>query len=85
MPAPWLGVHVSPSSSLKDMRLVAPASCEVKVRPVRWSVKRIGSRLVTAFGALLSSQVVLAGEEVSSNVTRNVWVFDWKKTLPVLD
>ena len=31
------------------MRLVAPASCDVKVRPVRWSVKPIGSRLVTAF------------------------------------
>src|SRR5688572_14379801 len=47
MPAPWLGVQVSPSLSEKAMRLIfVGRSCETKVRLVRQSVKRIGSNEV---------------------------------------
>src|SRR5437868_6248969 len=88
MPPPWLGFHVSPPSSLNDMRLVVPESCDAKTRlgcePVSWSQKRIGSSVVAEVGAVLSSHVARAGEEQSSKLTRYVLTFDWKKTLPVL-
>jgi hypothetical protein len=38
---------------------------------------------VIEVGAILSSQVVFAGEEQSSNMTRRVWRFDSIKTFPV--
>src|SRR5258705_13069870 len=83
MPAPWLGVQVSPSLSVKDIKLVAPASCDEKVRPVRLSVNSIGSRLVTCVGTLFSSQVARAGDEASSNPIRSVCVYETKNTFPV--
>src|SRR3954447_2358433 len=87
MPPPWLGCHVSPSSSLNDIRLVVPDSCEVKIRfacePVLGSQKRIGSSVAADVGAVLSSHVGRAGDEQSSKLTRYVLTLDWKKTLPV--
>src|SRR6185295_551272 len=57
MPQPWLGVQVSPSSSENTMRLHFGPSCEAKVRPVRKSVKRIGSSVAAPLcGAVLSTQ-----------------------------
>jgi len=46
-------------------------------------VNRIGSRLVTELGALLSTHWSCAGDEQSSSETLKVWVLDSKKTLPV--
>src|SRR4051812_30984931 len=87
MPPPWLGCHVSPSSSLKDIRLVVPESCEVKTRfgcePVLRSQKRIGSSVAADVGAVRSAHAARAGDEQSSKLTRYVLTFDWKKTSPV--
>src|SRR6185503_21205018 len=81
-PQPWLSAHRSPSLngaavSVNAALLHAPPSCEVKVRPVNRSVKRIGSSEPGALGALLSSQSACAGEVPSLKVTRNICVPDW--------
>ena len=76
-PQPWLGAHTSPSLkgeavSVNAALLHAPASCDVKVRPVWRSVKRIGSREPVALGALLLSHSAWAGDALSLKVTRNI-------------
>src|SRR2546423_11486802 len=84
---PWSGIHVSPSSSVKDERLVVPESCDTIVRlgeaPVLCSVTRIGSRLSAEVGALLSSQIDegVDGHE-SLKETRKVVRYDWNMALP---
>src|SRR6266404_2206542 len=81
-PQPWLGTHVSPSLngeavSVYAALLHAPASCDVKVRPVWRSVDRIGSSDPGALGALLLSQSACAGDVPSLKVTRSICVPDW--------
>src|SRR5215211_7311225 len=69
-------VQCPPSSSVNDVALAFPSSCETNVRLVRFgpaslSVKRIGSRLVIeVFVALTSSHVAGAGGGVSSHLMR---------------
>src|SRR5215212_1451324 len=78
MPEPWLTVQFAPSSSVNDIKLVLPSSCETNVRlvrsgPVSLSVKRIGSEVTReVFAALTSSQVAGAGDAVSSHLIRRV-------------
>src|SRR5678815_2736676 len=78
MPDPWLMVQCAPSSSVNDIALAFPSSCETKVRLVRFgpaslSVKSIGSRLVIeVFVALTSSQVAGAGDALLSHLMRRV-------------
>src|SRR5215213_5259249 len=88
MPEPWLGIQLSPSSSVKDMRLALPRSCDEKVRPVTGSVNRIGSSEVTAFAGLTSSQLPSsrsrAGEVQSSKRTRRVLRPETYITVPPL-
>src|SRR2546423_14628869 len=68
---PSLGMKLSPSSSVMSVVLppgVRPSSCETNVRPVSWSVKRIGSpaaRGVEARRSGFASQFGFAGEEQS--------------------
>src|SRR5262249_60689898 len=79
VPHPLLGPQVPPPSAEKDERRPpAPGSgttpadeinCETTVRPVLGSVKRIGSKLVTEVGALLSAHEATAGEEQSLKLT----------------
>lgn len=64
-----------PSLSLNEERLARGLriKCETNVRPVMWSVNRIGSKLLTEVGGFVSSQV----EDgvcwhVSSRLTRSV-------------
>src|SRR5215213_10296847 len=75
MPHPWLGSQFSPSSSESDIRLHFGPSCEAKVRPVRKSVNRIGSRVARPlFGAVLSTQRSVSWrllDRHSSRVIRN--------------
>src|SRR4051794_12965979 len=81
-PPPSVGLQLSPSVSVKQVRLArtgAGISWDSKVRAGVLSVNRMGSKVVVAVhcgrAGLLSSQAAVAGETVSSNVTRNVWVF----------
>src|SRR2546423_11627593 len=73
---PSLGMKLSPSSSVMSVVLppgVRPSSCETNVRPVSWSVKRIGSpaaRGVEASRSGFASQFGFAGEEQSLKVAR---------------
>jgi hypothetical protein len=69
----------------------APVSCDSNVRPVWWSVNRIGSRLVVspsgqpfAAFAVTSVQVAVAGLTESSKCTLKVDNPAWKKADPVL-
>src|SRR4028119_756557 len=65
MPAPWLGVQVSPSLSVNDIKLTFEGrSCDTNVRLVLESVNKIGSKDVTeVFWAGLFSQVARSEEE----------------------
>src|SRR3954466_4211850 len=91
MPPPVDGCQVVPSSSVQQVAELAPVSCDSKVRPVWWSVNRIGSRLTVlpsgqpleAF-ADTSDQVALAGVAVSSKATLYVDREAWKKERPVV-
>src|SRR5690242_7738669 len=90
MPPPVLGFQVAPSSSVQQVAESAPVSCDSNVRPVPWSVKRIGSRLsVLPWGqpsvafAETSFQVAVTGEALSSKVTRYVDSEDWYIVAPV--
>src|ERR1700754_1039394 len=71
-------VQFAPSSSVNDIKLALPSSCETNVRLVRLapaslSVKRIGSSVSSeVFGALTSVHVAGAGDAVSSHFTRSV-------------
>ena len=76
MPPPVDGDQVLPSSSVKQVAESAPVSCDSKVRPVWWSVHRIGSRLnvlpcghPSAAFAETSDHVAVAGEVLSSKST----------------
>src|SRR6267378_2131356 len=86
-PQPCEGSQVLASSSVNEVTLQAPSSCEAKVRlgPPKCpsSVKRIGSRLTREKGERLSSQLAVAGLKASLNVTRSVWLPASMKTLPV--
>ena len=88
IPEPWLGVQLAPSSSVYDMRLVRPRSCEENVRPVAESVARMGSLVVMAFGGLTSSQLPsgrrVGGEVQSLKRRRRVLVLDRYMTVPPL-
>ena len=87
MPPPCDGSQVSPSSSVRHISEVVPASCDSNVRPVCGSVNRIGSSDVCAVHlgrrALLFSQRAVAGALVSSNDTRYVSLYAWYITLPL--
>src|SRR5213592_1804847 len=91
MPPPVLGCQVLPSSSVKQVRESTPDSCDSNVRPVWWSVNRIGSRLVVppcghpfAAFADTSDQLPFAGLTLSSNPTLYVDRYDWKKVALVV-
>ncbi|TMQ52153.1 MAG: hypothetical protein E6K73_03710 [Candidatus Eisenbacteria bacterium] len=74
-PEPSLGLKLSPSLSVMSVVLpagVSPSSCVTNVRPVTWSVNRIGSpktRGVLAVRSGFCSQVAFAGDWQSSKVT----------------
>src|SRR5882672_9963380 len=73
MPPPWLGVQFVPSLSVKAVRLSCPVNCETNVRPVMWSVNRMGSSdTVDVVAKLTSSQVAFAGEVQSSKLILEV-------------
>src|SRR6476659_2187150 len=73
---PSLGEKLSPSSSVMSVVLpagVRPSNWETNVRPISWSVKRIGSpaaRVVEAVRSGFASQFGFAGEEQSLKVAR---------------
>src|SRR6266446_3021942 len=81
-PQPWLNTQLSPSLngdavSVYAALLHAPASCDVKERPVWRSVNKIGSSDSGALGALLFSQSACDGDTPSLKVTRNIVVPAW--------
>src|SRR5436853_6071206 len=87
MPAPWLGSQLTPSLSLTAEELTngLASSSETNVRPVSWSVKRIGSRLVTLVNGLPVDVHVadgVVGQE-SSKPTRNTVFSERNIELPV--
>src|SRR3954447_1182748 len=89
MPPPVLGLQVRPSSSDQQVAESWPVSCDSKVRPVAWSGKRIGSRLIVlpwghpvAAPADTSDQVAAAGETLSSNRTLSVDRPAWYIVVP---
>ena len=61
MPPPVEGFQVLPSSSVQQVAESTPVSWDSKVRPVVWSVNRIGSRL---FGAAAEAAVGGLGRHV---------------------
>src|SRR3954470_7090058 len=91
MPPPCDGCQVAPSSSVQQVSESTPDSWDSNVRPVSWSVNRIGSRLVVlpsgqpsvAF-ADTSAQLAVAGEAESSKVALNVDSPDWNRVAPLL-
>src|SRR5689334_14683603 len=87
MPAPWLGSQLAPSLSLTADELTSglASSSETNVRPVPWSVKRIGSRLVTlVIGLPVDVHIAegVAGQE-SSKPTRKTVLSERNMALPV--
>src|SRR5215218_7104318 len=78
------GSQLSPSSSVKAMRLAGPASCATKVLPVWESVNRIGSSVRALVNANdTSCQLAAAGVIESSKLTRRVSSPAMNMTLPV--
>ena len=62
-----------PSLLVKAVRLSCPVNCETNVRPVMWSVNRIGSSVtVDVVAKLTSCQVAVAGEVQSSKLILEV-------------
>src|SRR4051794_4070915 len=89
MPPPVLGFHVVPSSSVQQVAESWPVSWDSKVRPVAWSVNRIGSRLTVlpsgqpvAAPAETSDHVAVAGDALSSKLTLNVESPAWYIVAP---
>ena len=73
-PDPSLGEKLSPSLSVNSVVLpagVSPSSCDTNVRPVVWSVNRIGSPKALGVDGRTTgfcSQVASAGDWQSLNV-----------------
>src|SRR2546428_6967818 len=82
MPLPWLGIQVTPSSSVYEVLHVSGesrVSSPANVRPVCGSVNPIGSESTACdVGAPRLTQVALC----PSNVTNNVCRSDWKIVTP---
>ena len=83
-------VHVAPSSSVNAKRAFGPAvKFEMNVRPVDWSVTRIGSTVVRpAIDGVTSVQSAgpaagSAGSRFSGGVTRKTLPFEFVMKLPV--
>src|SRR4051812_48088312 len=76
-------VHDAPSSSLKAMRLQSAESCETKVRPLAWSVHRIGSSVVTDVSVEPTLVHVALPFALLNPETRSVSSPAWNMTLPV--
>src|SRR5687768_3702368 len=84
MPAPMLGVQVSPSSSVKAIRLTFDGrSCETMVRLVWRSVKRIGSKVtIEVVRPERSTQFAVPLESLKP-LTRSVSRPEMNMTLPL--
>src|ERR1700693_365664 len=86
-PLPWLGVHIAPSLSVKEVLQVGESnvSSAANTRPVCRSVNPIGSESMNSeVGARRSTQVALGvvGEQDSSHETNKVSRSDWKLVIP---
>src|SRR5215467_8965875 len=87
MPAPWLGSQLAPSSFeiAEELTSGLASSSLTNVRPVLWSVKRIGSRLVTLVNGLpvdVHADDGVVGHE-SSKPTRKTVLSERNIELPV--
>src|SRR2546430_3822809 len=72
VPQPCDRSQVSPSSSVYEVVLQAPSSCDSNTRPLLLSAQRMGSSETRANGDRLSAQVTFAGETLSSKMARSV-------------
>src|SRR4051812_46843276 len=75
-------VQDAPSSSVNASRLQSAESCETNVRPVAWSVKRIGSRVVTEVSVEPTLVHVAVPALLLKPDTRRVSRPAWNMTLP---
>src|SRR3954453_13742196 len=72
------GVQLAPSLSVKAMSEHAPANCDTNVRPVEWSVNRIGSSVVVdVSGCPTFAQVGGDFEKSTRSVSSPPWYMTW--------